>query len=69
MQFVITNWSPVSESNTLYLSKPDYKSGAIPLGATGQNYITLCRSDALASETQALTLVSAVGFEPTLNGF
>ena len=33
-------WCRVSESNTLYLTKPDYKSGAIPFGATRQNFTT-----------------------------
>lgn len=34
-------WCPLSESNTLYLSKTDYKSVAIPFGAKGHTFTYL----------------------------
>ena len=34
-------WCPLSESNTLYLSKTDYKSVAIPFGAKGHAFTYL----------------------------
>ena len=34
--YILYIWCRLSESNTLYLTKPDYKSGAIPLCASRQ---------------------------------
>ncbi len=65
---VLIIWCRLSESNTLYLTKPDYKSGAIPL-CTSRHFLLMIKYNRIFFRCQLSLGNLFLSFKPIFTEF